>query len=54
MVRLVLYNLSTSWPMLATYMVLLFLLGCALYVEAKEFKLKERENKNIWFVFKYA
>ena len=44
MVRLVLYNLSTSWPLLATYMVLLFFIGLSLYIEAKDFTLKERKN----------
>lgn len=44
MVRLVLYNLSTLWPMLTAFMILLFVSGCALYLESKDFNLKERKD----------
>ena len=45
MFELMLYDLSTSWLFIATFLILLFFIGIAIYMVTKDFKLKDGKIK---------
>lgn len=45
MLELVLYNLSSSWLLITMFFILLFFLGCAIYLLTRKFNLKDGKIK---------
>lgn len=43
--KLILYELSTSWPLITAFLILLFILGCILYIGIKNFKVRDGKIK---------
>ena len=45
MFELILYNLSTSWGLMASFFVFIFIIGCIIYVYTKKFKIEGKRVK---------
>lgn len=45
MFELILYNISKSWLLLAAFLILLFIIGCIIYISTKDFKVKNGKIK---------
>lgn len=45
MLELVLYNLSSSWLLITTFLILLFIIGCTIYFFTRKFDLRDGKIK---------
>ena len=54
MINLILFNLFNCWRLLGIFLLILFVIGSGIFLVTRNFKIKERKNKNIWIIDEYG